>query len=93
MKVLTLLPFVLPAVFAAPAGEGQTLLGDIVGYSDLAGGIFGELVKGVEHLVYGAEEVVEKVDQWFEGGKEFIKQNGLVCESAHQSYMTCDSNT
>ncbi|KIM82260.1 hypothetical protein PILCRDRAFT_820643 [Piloderma croceum F 1598] len=80
MKVLTLLPFVLPAVFAAPAGEGQTLLGDIVGYSDLAGGIFGELVKSVEHLVYGAEEAVEKVEQWFEGGKEFIKQNGLVYE-------------
>jgi len=86
MKVLTLLPFLLPAVFAAPASEGQILLGDIVEYSDLTGGIFGELVKGVEHLVYGAEEVVEK-EQWFDGGKEFIRQNGLVCESAHHLHM------
>jgi hypothetical protein len=83
MKVLTLLPFVLPAVLAAPAVEEQTLLSDIIGYSDLTGGIFGEIVRGVEHIVQGAEKVAEKeVEQWAEGGREFVKQNGLVCKSA-----------
>jgi len=83
MKVLTLLPFFLPAVFAAPAGEEQTILSNIVGYSDLTGGIFSEFVKGVEYIIHGAEKVVEKkVEKWVESGKEFVKQNGLVCESA-----------
>jgi len=96
MKVLTLLPFILPGMLAAPAGEEQTSLSDIIGYSDLTGGIFGKFVKAVEHIVHSGEKVVEeKVEQWFEDGKEFIKQDGLVYElvshplfSEHQLRIT-----
>jgi hypothetical protein len=93
MKVLTLLPFILPGILAAPTAEEQTLLSDVIGYSDLTGGIFGEFVKAVEHIIHSGEEVVEKnVEQWFEDGKEFVKQNGLVCESAqNEASRTCNS--
>ena len=83
MRIVYLLPFVLPAVLAAPAGEGQTLFSDLLGYSDLAGSLFSEIANGVKHLIHGAEQAVEKkVEQWFEDGREFVKQNGIVCESA-----------
>lgn len=90
MKVLTLLPFVLPVILAAPTGEEQAFLSDITAYSDLTGsiqlgGISGEIIQGVQHIVHGAdgaEKVTEKVEQWFEDDKEFVKQNGLVCKSA-----------
>jgi hypothetical protein len=83
MRIVYLLPFVLPAVLAVPAGEGQTLLGDLVGYSDVANSLFGEIAKGVKHFIHGAEQVVEKkIEQWFDDGKEFVKQNGIVCEFA-----------
>jgi hypothetical protein len=82
MKVLALLPFVLSVALAAPAGEGQIVVSDILEYSDLTGGLFGQIVKGVEDIVHAAGEVEEKmVEQWFEDGKEFVKENGLVCES------------
>ena len=85
MKVLPILPFVLCGVLAAPASEEQTLLGAAIGYSDLQGGVLSEIAKGVGHIVHDTEIVVEKkVKQWFEGGKEFVKQNGLVCESAQK---------
>jgi len=80
MKVLTLLPLLLPAVLAAPAGDEQSLFNIVMDNSDLTG-VFGGIVKSVEHLVLGAEKEVEKqVEQWMEGGKEFVKQNGLICK-------------
>ncbi|KZP29266.1 serine carboxypeptidase [Athelia psychrophila] len=81
MKFLQILLVALPAVLAAPALEEQTPFGAALGYSNLAGNVFGEIAKGVQHIIHGVEEKVEhEVNQWFSEGKEFVKQDGLVYE-------------
>lgn len=87
MKFLTWLFVALPVVLAAPALEEQTIFGDVLGYSNLAGSVFGQIAKGVEHIIHGVEEKVEQeVKQWFNEGKEFVKQDGLVCKLKAQRH-------
>lgn len=65
-KVLSLLPLalVIPAILAAPAEDTQVVLG------------------GTSHVQSGLFPLpdAESVHQWFENGKEFIKQHGLTYE-------------
>lgn len=81
MKFLQLLLVALPAVLAAPALDEQTPFGQALGFSNLAGNVFGEIAKGVQHIIHGVEDKVEQeVKQWFSEGREFVKENGLVCK-------------
>ena len=79
MKAFTLIPLLfIPASWAVPTSNLQTILSEV---GDLSGGVFGGIAKGIEHV---AEDVFnrgkEKVEQWVQDGREFVKQNGLVCE-------------
>jgi len=75
MKVFSLLPLALvPAIFAAPGDEAQVILG---GTDPLQSGLF-HLPQGVEGII---DKGKEKVVQWIENGKHFIKQHGLTCKS------------
>ena len=67
----TLLPLLAAtAVLAVPTGE-QVILDDL-----------NRLAKDWQHV---AEDVIHKGEQqvmkWVDGGREFIKQHGLTCES------------
>ena len=79
MKAFALVPLLfIPAALAVPASELQTVLGEV---DALSGGVFGGIAKGVEHLAEGIfHDGKQKVEQWTEEGKDFVKQNGLVCE-------------
>lgn len=92
MKILALLPlFIVPEVWAVPAGELSAILGDLDEYLDITNAattnIFGGIVKGIGHAVDYAQEVLqgglhtgkENLDKWVHEGKEFVEQNGLVC--------------
>lgn len=74
-KVLSLLPLVLiiPAILAAPAEDAQVVLG---GTSHVQNSPF-HLPDAVEGIINKGED---KVHQWIENGKQFIKQNGLTYE-------------
>ncbi|KAF7976195.1 hypothetical protein HWV62_7370 [Athelia sp. TMB] len=77
---LSLLLVALPAVLAAPP-QGQTPLGDALGFPSLAGSVFGQIAKGVNHIIHGVEEKLEQeVKQWFSEGREFVEQDGVVYE-------------
>lgn len=71
LKVLSLLPLALvaPAILAAPAENTQVVLG---GTSPVQNGLF--------HL-----PDTERVHEWYEDGKQFIKQHGLTCKSTRFS--------
>ena len=92
MKVLALLPFfIVPKVWAVPASELSALLNNLDEYSDITNAattnLFGGIVKGIGHTVDYAQEVLhdglhlgkETLDKWAQDGREFVKQDGLVC--------------
>ncbi|KAG1730348.1 Alpha/Beta hydrolase protein [Suillus lakei] len=68
-KVLSLLPLALaiPAILAAPAEDAQVVLGWRLPHA-------GHLWKA------SVDKGEERVHQWFEDGKQFIKQHGLTYE-------------
>lgn len=74
-KVLSLLPLALaiPAILAAPAEDAQVVLG---GTDHIQGGVF-HMPNTVEGIIDKGEE---RAHQWFEDGKQFIKQHGLTYE-------------
>ncbi|KAH7915045.1 Alpha/Beta hydrolase protein [Hygrophoropsis aurantiaca] len=80
MRVLSLLPLVsLVTVFAAPADEGQLVLGDTTGFGS-------SIRNGFEHFNHGViDETKHKAHEWFEKGKAFIKENGLTYELVRHS--------
>lgn len=75
-KVLSLLPlaFAIPAILAAPAENAQVVLG---GAGHAQSGLL-PLPDAVEGIINKGEE---RVHQWYEDGKQFIKQHGLTCKS------------
>lgn len=80
MRIIHLLPFILPAALAipAPASQAQTLLSV---YSDLAAFLLGNIAEGVRHFVHGPEQEVEKkVEHWVEDGRQFVRQNEIICK-------------
>jgi cathepsin A (carboxypeptidase C) len=79
MKAFALVSLLfVPAALAVPALELQSVLGEV---DALSSGVFGGIAKGIERVAEGIfHDGKEKVEQWVEEGKEFVKQNGLVCE-------------
>lgn len=79
MKAFALVSLLfVPAALAVPAGELQVALGE---FGDLTGGALSGIAKGIEHVAEGVlHNGKERIHQWVEDGKEFVKQNGLVCE-------------
>jgi hypothetical protein len=75
-KVLSLLPlaFAIPAILAAPAEDAQVVLG---GAGHAQSSLF-PLPDAVEGIINKGEE---RVHQWYEDGKQFIKQHGITCKS------------
>lgn len=74
------------AARAAPFDELeglQAVLADQHGFSPLASGIFGGVVDGAEKAAADARKAAtgakEAVERWAQGGREFVKQNGLTC--------------
>ena len=88
MRALTLLPlFYIPIALAAPGRDhdAQTVLGESAALVDavqegFAYGNNNHVVGPVVHNV-GNALPEDKVETWSEEGKEFMKQNGLVCMS------------
>ena len=78
MKAFALVSLLfVQAALAVPAADLQTVLGEL----DLSGGVFGGIAKGIEHAVEGIlHDGKDRIEKWAEDGKEFVKQNGLVCE-------------
>jgi hypothetical protein len=84
MRALTLLPLLyLPAVLAAPGRDhdAQVVFGKSAALADAAYGNEGQHVVGPVVHSGGNALLEDKVESWSEEGKEFIKQNGLVCTS------------
>lgn len=79
MKAFTLIPLLfLPASWAIPTSDFQTVLGEV---GDLSGGVLSGIAKGIEHVVEDAlRSGQETVEQWMQEGKDFVKQNGIVCK-------------
>jgi len=85
MRALTLLPlFYIPIALAAPGRDhdAQTVLGESAALVDTVqeGFAYGHVVGPVVHNC-GNALPEDKVETWSEEGKEFMKQNGLVCMS------------
>ena len=79
---LILLLFV-SASWAVPTSDLQAVLAEV---GDLSGGVFGGIAKGIEHVAEGVfNKASERVEQWVYDGREFVKQDGLVCECLAQS--------
>ena len=73
-----LLPILsLPSVLAVPTSE-QVILGDVRPFS---GNAFDDVT---QDFLNDTKKVILKgktnMQKWFHDGKEFIKQNGLMCE-------------
>ncbi|KAG2138521.1 Alpha/Beta hydrolase protein [Suillus clintonianus] len=75
-KVLSLLPLalVIPAIVAAPAEDTQVVLG---GTNHVQSGFFPTQDAVLEGII---DKGKEQVHQWFEDGKQYIKQHGLTYE-------------
>jgi len=85
MRALTLLPllFIHPA-FAAPASDAQIVLGETTALVDtLRGGHVYTEGKDVGTVIdhVGNVSSEDEVETWVEEGREYVKQNGLVCTS------------
>jgi cathepsin A (carboxypeptidase C) len=78
MRALTLLPLLfIPSAFAAPASDAQIVLGETTTVVDaLRGHVHTE---GKDHV--GNVPFEDDVATWVEEGREYVKQNGLVCMS------------
>ncbi len=87
MRNALLLPLLsIPAALAVPSPEFQTVLNsfqDIDQLSTLTGGIFGNVRHGLEAAMDRVEKVILDgqgvVENWFEDGREFIKQYDIEC--------------
>ena len=91
MRAFALIPLLfVPASWAVPASDLQAVLAEV---GDLSGGIFGGIAKGIEHVAEGVfTKGKERVEQWVHDGREFVKQDGLVCEYAsrrREARLTC----
>ncbi|THH27237.1 hypothetical protein EUX98_g6950 [Antrodiella citrinella] len=97
-----LLASLLPTIWASPAPEFQAILSELEGL-----GLEDVLREGLHSGLGQAQKFLhdsqEKVEQWVAGGKDFVKQNGLVYEVVtspsfpdHQLRVTdpniCDPN-
>ena len=79
MRALTLLPLLcLPAAFAAPGHDhdAQVAFGQSAALADASQ----HVVQPVAHNCENALQE-DKLETWSEEGREFVKQNGLVCTS------------
>lgn len=89
MRVFRLLPLLsIPLVWSLPSNELQDVLNELGSLQfDLLGDIAKEVVQATEAIAQKldhAQDTIrkgqEKVEQWAEDGKQFVKQDGLVCE-------------
>lgn len=73
MRVLNLLPFVfLSTVLASFIPDTQVVLGNT----------FREALSGLPApLQSGLKEAGAKAHKWIDGGKTFVQEHGLMCES------------
>jgi hypothetical protein len=86
MKVLRLLPLLyIHSALAAPASNGQIVLGEAAAVVDTSREGFISTVENDAATVIHNTEYEDRVETWVENGKEFVKQNGLVCASFHRS--------
>jgi cathepsin A (carboxypeptidase C) len=95
MKALSILSLVSLAVttLAIPLGDQQIPLGNfyqgLSGHEDLTGNVLDQITNAAQHLLHDAETIVingkNNVKKWFDDGREFILQNGLVCECLNHS--------
>ena len=87
MKVLTLLPLLyVHSVLAAPASDAQIVLGETAAVAHPFGeGLVSAEENDVSTTIHKFEDVSydDKAETWSEKGREFVKQNGLVCTSFH----------
>lgn len=81
---MTLLPILyIHSAFAAPASDGQIVLGEAPVLVDaLREGFVPKVEHDVATVIHNGEDE-DKVETWVEKGKEFVKQNGLVCMYLH----------
>jgi len=91
MRALTLLPLLyIHSAFAAPASDAQIVLGEAAALVDtLREGFVSAVEDAVSTVIDNVENMSfeDTVETWFEKGKEFVKQNGLVCTSLHSSVI------
>ena len=78
MRALTLLPLLfITSAFAAPASDAQIVLGKTATVVEtLRGHVYTE---GKDYVGNVSSE--DDVETWVEEGREYVKQNGLVCMS------------
>ncbi|KIP04923.1 hypothetical protein PHLGIDRAFT_31123 [Phlebiopsis gigantea 11061_1 CR5-6] len=79
MRAFALIPLLfVPASWAVPASGLQAVLTEV---GDLSGGVFGGIAKGIGHVAEGVfNDGKQKVEQWMQDGREFVKQDGFVYE-------------
>ena len=89
MRALALLPLLyIHSTFAAPASDGQIVLGEAAALVDaLREGFVPKVENDVATVIHNGENE-DKVETWEEKGKEFVKQNGLVCTYFHNSRVS-----
>ena len=77
---MTLLPLLyIHSAFAAPSSDGQIVLGEASALVDaLREGFLPKVENDMPNVINSAEHE-DEVETWEEKGKEFVKQNGLVC--------------
>ena len=89
MRALTLLPLLyIHSALSAPASDAQIVLGETAALADALRGslvptdenVIGADIHNVENVSYE-----DKVETWVEEGREYVKQNGLVCTSSQYS--------
>ena len=87
MRAFNLVPLLfLPVAWSIPAGEFQEVLGELADLPELES-IWADISTEAAHAAHAwtsVEKTIqkgeEKIEQWVEEGKEFVKQDGLVCE-------------
>jgi hypothetical protein len=83
MRPLTLLPLLyIHSALAAPASDAQIILDETAALVDASrGGLVsteGNVIgSGIHNVENDSHE--DKVETWVEEGREYVKQNGLVC--------------
>ena len=89
MRALTLLPLLyIHSALSAPASDAQIVLGETAALADALRGslvpteenVIGADIHNIENVSYE-----DKVETWVEEGREYVKQNGLVCTSSQYS--------
>ena len=84
MKAAILFLLLSISVHAFPAFDAHVVLGGVTRYS--ADHLGDNASGGVTEVLHEAEKIFdtleEKAGQWVDGGRNFIKQNGLSCVHA-----------